>query len=55
MRKHCEVQGTKITQYMENLITKDLDAKGVPVETVLEPKKTKHRPEPTIISQHFTF
>lgn len=55
MRKHCEAGGTKITNYIEDLITNDLDAKGVPVETVLEPRKTKRRPGPPISSQHFTF
>lgn len=47
------------SDYLERLIAADMDRRGVPEPTTVEPRTPKPEPEPEsgedIISQHFSF
>jgi len=58
MKDYCEKKDRSISGYLEEIIAKDMTARGVPEQTVLRPRPTKPKEEvdeEDIISNHFTF
>lgn len=57
LQKYCEARGRSVSGYLEEIIKKDLDDKGWPEETTLEPRPP--RPEPKSLGEFagssFTF
>lgn len=57
LQKWCDHEGVSMSGYLENLIAYDMETKGVPEETVLEPKepKTRHDRQVEAASGYFSF
>lgn len=61
LRKYCGENGLSVSGYLETLIAKDMEAKGIPELTPEEVQEMKvYKTEKTlttdeIASQHFTF
>lgn len=52
---YCAALGMSASGYLEELITADLDARGVPVPERVRPPQPRSRTEEDFPGSHFTF